>query len=211
MLACVPVFRCASSADATSARHSSRPWRIMRKSSCPVGKTAPTVAVREDITPLSGASTWVCANRNCCILAAASCASSRALAVFSAMRYWLIFCALNAPAALAALPSLASATASARLALASATLALICARSASRVSAANVASTCPRLTLSPTLARTSTNRRPSVSLPIMASCQAATLPLALRVRAKRAIWGLSVVTVSAGFGLAVAFLSSSEA
>ena len=42
---------------ATSARHSRRPLRIMRNSSWPAGSTAPTVALRAEITPSSGAST----------------------------------------------------------------------------------------------------------------------------------------------------------
>jgi len=57
------------------------------------------VAVRAEITPSSGARTAVCARRSCsaCILARA--AFKRARAVFSAVRYWLILCALRKPVA----------------------------------------------------------------------------------------------------------------
>ena len=58
-LTVMPGLISARSDDGTSARHSSRPWRIMRKSSWPAGSTAPTVALRDEITPLSGASTAV--------------------------------------------------------------------------------------------------------------------------------------------------------
>ena len=76
---------------ATSARHSRRPWRIRRNSSWPAGSTAPTVALRAEITPSSGASTCVWRSAQLLRLRrAARCASSRACAVRSAVRYWLI-------------------------------------------------------------------------------------------------------------------------
>jgi hypothetical protein len=46
---------CQLGLEVTSARHSSRPLRTMRNSSVPVPSTAPTVAVRAEIMPLSGA------------------------------------------------------------------------------------------------------------------------------------------------------------
>ena len=80
-----------SSAEVTSARHSSRPWRIRRNSSVPVPTTAPTVAVRAEITPSSGASTCVLRQPHLLRLQhARAAASTRAWAVFSAVRYWLI-------------------------------------------------------------------------------------------------------------------------
>ena len=64
----------------------------------------------------------------------------------------------------------------------------VCARSACIVSGAKVASTWPRLTTSPTLTRTSARRRPFASVPMLASCQAAMLPLARdRERQRRAL------------------------
>src|SRR3989344_3636956 len=88
-----------SSVDVTSARHSRRPLRTMRNSSVPAPTTAPTVAVRAEITPLSGATTWVYFRRNCCAFSVALAASTRACAVFSAVVYCWICCWLKAPVA----------------------------------------------------------------------------------------------------------------
>ena len=71
----------------------------MRNSSVPEPTTAPTVAVRAEITPLSGASTWVNFSRSCCALSCARAASTRALAVCSAVVYCWICCWLKAPEA----------------------------------------------------------------------------------------------------------------
>ena len=54
-MARVPAVMRPSSAEVTSARHSSRPLRIRRNNSVPLATTAPTVAVRAEITPSSGA------------------------------------------------------------------------------------------------------------------------------------------------------------
>jgi len=83
----VPTATRLSSAEVTSARHSRRPWRISRNSSVPALSTLPTVAVRAEITPSSGASTWVLRPRTCCAASTASAASTRALAVCSAVWY----------------------------------------------------------------------------------------------------------------------------
>ena len=68
------------------------------------------------------------------------------------------------------------------------------------VSGAKRASTWPFRTTSPTLTRTSASRRPFDSEPTMASCQAATLPLAARVTVSSVISGAATVTVSTGRG-----------
>ena len=209
-LALMPGFSRASSAAATSARHSSRPWRIMRNSSVPAGSTAPTVALRAEITPSSGASTCVCRSRSACTLACARCASRRACAVRSAVMNWLICWSLKAPLVCSSRARLALTAASASAASASATTARICATSACIMSGAKVASTWPRRTTSPTLTRTSARRRPLASVPMIASCQAAMLPLAAIFSGKLALCGCVVVTLSAGRGAAAgaAFLSS---
>ena len=62
-VACVPGPIRPSSALVTSARHSSRPWRIRRNSSVPLPTTAPTVALRAEMMPSSGASTRDCDRR----------------------------------------------------------------------------------------------------------------------------------------------------
>ena len=197
----------ATSALVASARHSRRPPRIILNSSAPLPTTAPTVAVRAEITPLSGASNWVCAKRSCCTLSAARLASSLALAVLANVRYWLICWSLSAPLAcrvraLSALPA-----ASAALASASARLALACATSARPLSLENVASTWPTRTRSPTLALTSISLSPSDSLLMMASCHAAMLPLADSAIGKLRATGLSVLTVRAALGAEAVFSS----
>ena len=93
--------------------------------------------------------------------------------------------------------------ASAAAASASISAAVACAMSACTVSAENTASTSPAFTASPTLTRTSVSRRPPASLPTMASCQGATLPLATRRRGISAVSGCVVVTVSAALAVAV--------
>ena len=120
--------------DGTSARHSSRPWRIIRNSSWPAGSTAPTVALRDEITPSSGASTAVCETLSWRACRPARCASRRARAVRSAVRYWLIVASLSAPVASRLFARCALALASASVASASATAARICSRSACIVS-----------------------------------------------------------------------------
>ncbi len=205
-VAAVPALRRPSSLEVTSARHSSRPPRIMRKSSVPAPTTAPTVAVRAEMTPLSGASNWVCFSRTCCTARVALAASRRALAVFSAVMYWLICCSLRAPLACSVRAFSALPAASSALASASAMLARPCATSAWTDSSAKTASTWPARTVSPTLARTSVNRRPLASLPMRASCQAVMLPLADSLMGRLVWLGNTVVTVSAGLG--VFFFSS---
>ena len=81
-----------SSDAVTSARHSRRPPRIRRNSSWPGCVSAPTVAVRAEITPSSGESTRVCAMRSSSACARARAASTREAAVFSAVRYCVICC-----------------------------------------------------------------------------------------------------------------------
>src|SRR3989338_5466693 len=172
----------------------------MRNSSVPAPTTAPTVAVRAEITPLSGATTWVYLRRNCCAFSVALAASTRACAVFSAVVYCWICCWLKAPVACSERARSALAAASAALAWASSRLARTWATSACTVSAEKVASTWPALTTSPTFTRTSVRRRPLLSAPMLASCQAATLPLAARRRGTEVRWGWAVLTVSAGRG-----------
>ena len=55
MLACMPTLIFGKSLEITSARHSKRDCRINRNSSVPAPTTAPTVALRAEIMPLSGA------------------------------------------------------------------------------------------------------------------------------------------------------------
>ena len=200
----------ARSGAATSARHSSRPWRIRRNNSAPAGSTAPTVALRDEITPSSGERTCVWRSRSACTLASARCASSLACAVRSAVMNWLICCALNAPLLASSRARAALAAASASAASASATAARTCATSACAMSGAKLASTWPFLTRSPTLTYTSASRRPLASVPTIASCQAAMLPLALMRSGSVIGLGCTVVTVKAGRGAAcgAAFFSS---
>jgi hypothetical protein len=75
----VPVVMRPSSAEVTSPRHSSRPWRIRRNSSVPAPTTEPTVALRAEMTPLSGASNWVCFRRSSWASSCALADSTRAL------------------------------------------------------------------------------------------------------------------------------------
>ena len=205
--AVVPTRMRSSSAAVTSARHSSRPWRTMRNSSVPLPSTAPTVALRALMVPLSGARTWVCCRRCCCTASVALAAVTRAMATCSVVWYWVICCSLRAPVVCSVRARAALPLASWALASASSTLARAWTTSACALSAAKVASTCPARTTSPTLARTSSRRRPLASLPMLASCQAATLPLALSCTAHGLRCGCTVVTVSAGLG-AAALLSS---
>ena len=163
----------------------------------PAGSTAPTVALRAEMTPSSGASTCVWRSRSSCTLAAARVASRRAFAVRSAVRYWLICCALKAPVVDSSRARCALAEASASVASASATPARVWFRSAWIVSGAKVASTWPRRTRSPTPTRTSASRSPLASVPTLASCHAAMLPLALNLTGSVAVCGVVVVTVSA--------------
>jgi hypothetical protein len=206
--ACVPTAMRASSAEVTSARHSRRPWRIRRKSSVPAATTLPTVAVRAEITPSSGASTCVLRPRTCCAASTASAASTRALAVCSVVWYWLICCWLSAPVACSVRARAALPAASAAVALASASEARDCAMSACTVSGENTASTWPFLTTSPTFTRTSASLRPLDSEPTTASCQAATLPLAASVTVSSVASGLATVTVSEGLGAGAPSLAS---
>ena len=200
--ACVPGWILPSSLAVTSARHSSRPLRIRRNSSAPGFTTAPTVALRDEITPSSGDSTCVWFSRTSCACSCARVASTRALAVASAVRYWLICEALIAPVSRSVRARAALLAASAALASASARLALAWATSARSVSGAKRASTWPRRTRSPTPTRTSLMRRPPASAPMIASCQAARLPLAASVTGIAACCGVTTSTVSAGRGAA---------
>ncbi len=179
----------------------------MRNSSVPTPTTEPTVALREEITPLSGAVTWVYFRRSCCDDSAALAEAMRARAVASAVMYWPICWADKAPEDLSVCARAALATASAAVASASSSAARACATSAFTLSAENTASTCPFFTLSPTLTRTSVRRSPPDSLPMIASCHAATLPLAASLIGRLAAWARVLVTVSAGL-TGAAFLSS---
>jgi len=95
--------------------------------------------------------------------------------------------------------------ASAAAATASATPAWICASAACVVSGAKLASTWPRLTMSPTLTCTALRRRPFASAPMLASCHADTVPLAVRRCGSSLRDGVSAVTVSAGLSGSGAF------
>ena len=164
------------SVAATSARHSRRPWRISLNSSAPTETTAPTVALRDEMTPLSGASTRACASRSCCTFSIARCACSRACAVRSRVNSWLMACADSTPVGCRSRARWALAAASAKVASASATRASDCASSACGRSVAKVASSWPRRTTSPTLTWTSASRQPLPSAPTTASCQAWMVP-----------------------------------
>src|SRR5450830_570150 len=194
----VPRRRRGSSAAVTSARHSSRFCRIRRNSSVPLAGTAPTVALRAEITPLSGASTWVWRSRSSWVCTLARAASTRAWAARSALRAWLICCSLSAPPACTWRVRLALATASSALASASSRAARAWARSACTVSSARRASCWPARTVSLTLTSTWVRRRPWASRLTRASCQAATLPLALSCKGSMAWLGRVVLTVRAG-------------
>ena len=137
----VPGTTLASSDAVISARHSRRPWRISRNSSVPAGTTAPTVALRAEMMPASGASTWVFFNRSSWAANTAFADSTRAKAVCSAARYWLICCPLNVPVFKRVRTRFALAVASVAWALVSATPARACATSACTLSSANRAST----------------------------------------------------------------------
>ncbi len=128
----------------------------------------------------------------------------RALAVVSAVMYWLICWADSAPEVCSVRARAALATASPALACASIRAALACATSALTLSAENTARTWPLRTTSPTLTRTSVRRSPPDSLPMIASCHAATLPLAASLIGRLAAVGRVVVTVSAGLTWAAA-------
>ena len=194
----VPTVMRASSRDVTSARHSRRPLRIMRNSSAPLPTTAPTVAVRAEITPSSGASTCAKPRRSCWLPSVLFNASTRAWAVFSSVTYWLIWLALSAPVVCRLRARSALATASAAVAWASSKLARAWATSACGAAGEKRASTWPLRTTSPTLARTSVSRKPVASAPTTASCQAATLPLAARLTGSTVGLGWVVDTVRAG-------------
>ena len=191
----------ARSAAVTSARHSSLPWRISRNSSVPAGTTAPRVALRAVTMPLSGASTWAWRNRSSCTASMAWADSTRACAVTAAVVSWAICCSLMAPVVCRLRARSALVWASTALALASASAARLWATSARTPSASNTASTWPAFTVSPTAARSSVRRRPLASAATLTSCQAATLPLAVRVWLQEARAGLATVTVMAGLAL----------
>ena len=189
-----------SSAAVTSARHSRRPPRIRRNSSWPGCVSEPTVAARAEITPSSGATTRVCERRSSSACTLARAATTRDAAVFSAVRYWLICCLVNAPSGPIWRARSAFAVASAAVACASASAAFDCASSASMVSLSTRARIWPFFTRSPTFASTSVRRWPLISEPITASCQAAMLPLAASVCAHSAGCSVIAVTLSAGLG-----------
>ena len=210
MTAGVPTVIRPSSAEVTSARHSRRLLRINRNNSAPPATTPPTVAVRAEMTPSSGASTCVLRPRTCCAASTALAASTRAFAVCSAVWYWLICCWLNAPVSCSVRARDALPAASAAVARASANDARAWATSASIVSGEKVASTWPFLTTSPTFARTSSSRSPLASEPTMASCHGAMLPLAASVTVSSDVSGRATVTVRTGraAGTAAACLSA---
>jgi hypothetical protein len=172
----------------------------MRNSSLPAPTTAPTVALRAEIMPLSGAVSWPFLNRTCAADSRARAASTRALAVCSAVVYWAICCALMAPVSCRLRARWALAAASAALACDSAKLACTCSTSARAASTLKVASTWPRRTTSPTFTRTSSSFRPLTSAPMLASCQAATLPLAESCTPNAPLLGLTAATVRAALG-----------
>ena len=188
------------SAAVTSPRHSRRPWRISLNNSLPAPATAPTVALRAEIMPLSGAKTWVCLRRSNCASNWALAESTRALATCSCVRYWLTCWALKAPLPCTARARSALAAASAAVAWASARAARAKATSACTLSAAKVASNCPFCTLSPTAACSSAIRNPLDSAPTLASCQAATPPLAASFRGAVLRLACTSDTVSAALG-----------
>ena len=196
----MPGLMAPNSLAITSARHSRRPWRIKRKSSVPGVSTAPTDALRAAMMPLSGASTWVCCRRSCWLSTLALAAATRATAVSSAVMYCTYCWALITP--VGCRPRARSALARASLAAAWAWLRLAWAWAMSACTGAawNTASTWPALTTSPTLTRTSVRRKPPISVPTLASCQAAILPLALICIGKVCTLGLPTVTVRAGLG-----------
>ena len=194
----MPGRKRASSAEVTSARHSSRPWRISRNSSVPVPTTAPKVALRAEMMPASGASTVVCWARNSCTFKAARAAATRASAACALAAYWLICCALSAPEPCSVRARSALLTASAALAWASSRLARACATSACTLSLAKTASVCPALTRSPTLTSSCDRRKPLDSAPTSASCQAAILPLAASRIGSCTVCVRATDTVSAG-------------
>jgi hypothetical protein len=78
------------------------------------------------------------------------------------------------------------------------------------VSSAKVASSWPFFTTSPTFTRTSVRRRPLLSAPMLASCHAATVPLAASRSARVARSGATVFTASAGRGLPVCASSAAR-
>src|SRR5688572_5976623 len=199
----VPTARRPSSAEVTSARHSSRPLRIRRKSSVPAPTTAPTVAPRAEMMPSSGARRVVCERRTSCACSAACAASTFACAVFSPVRSCCVSTVESAPVPWSLRARCAFPSASAALASACATLARACATSARTASALKVASTSPCFTLSPTFTRTSSMRRPGTSAPTIASCHATRLPLAASSTGILAFCGVVVATVSAGFAVDV--------
>ena len=206
----VPGVMRPSSAEVTSPRHSRRPWRISRNISVPAPTTLPSVAVRAEMMPLSGAVRRVFFRRSAWASSCAWAEATRALAVCSCVKYWLTCCALRAPLPCTARARSALAAASAALAWASATAARARATSACTLSAAKVASTWPRVTRSPTLACNSATRRPLASAPTLASCQAATLPLAASLMVSWRLWGWVRRTVraalAAGWATSAAWL-----
>ena len=192
----------------TSARHSRRPPRIRRNSSWLGCVSEPTVAVRAEITPSSGATMRVCASRTSSAWTRARAAARRAAVVCSAVRTWIVACGLMKPCDCNCFERSALALASASAASASTTDAVACARSAETASAAMRASGWPRLTVSPTLTSTSVSRKPESSAPMMASCHAVMLPLAEIVRGQSAFCGATVLTVSAGRVDAASFFAA---
>ena len=200
MVTPVPGLMRATSVLVTSARHSRRPWRIIRNSSVPAPTTEPTVAVRAEITPLSGAVSCEFFSRTCTTDTFARAASTRARAVDSAVVYWAICWALNAPVSFRLSARDALAAASASVACASATAACTCSSSARAVSELKVARTWPFFTISPTVTRTSVSFKPFTSAPMMASCQGAILPLAFTCKPSALLCGCTAVTVNAALG-----------
>ena len=150
------------------------------------------------MTPSSGASTTACCRRSCRVCSMASAAATRAWAVCCAVAYCSTSWRLSAPLSLRLRARRALPSASAALARASCRLARLCARSACTLRGSNRASTWPRRTPSPTLTSTASSRRPLLSVPTLASCQAAMSPWAERDRGSTVRAGKALLMVSAG-------------
>ena len=172
----------ASSASDSSARHSSRPWRIRRSSSAPAITTWPGCTMRLAITPSSGARSAAKSRRSCTPSRCARAVAWRASACTRVAR--------SSSKALALISfSLASIWPRARLVFAratpaSASLAAACAwrNSLSSVRWSSSSSTWPLRTCCPTSTLSAVTRTPLISTPSCISSQADTGPDASRLR-----------------------------
>ena len=150
------------------------------------------------MVPLSGAMICVCLRRSNWLSKPALAAARRALAICSALSIWLICWALKALSFCRARARSAFIRASLAAACASASWARANATSACTLSADNCASNWPACTTSPTLAIRSAMRKPPTSAETLASCHAATLPLATKVKGSMVFCTRVVLTVKAG-------------